>query len=41
MFKGNYKPTAECFFVGPIKTGEIEMQPDGLVIALAVESRYE
>ena len=41
VFKGNYKPTAECFFVGPIKTREIEMQPDGLVVALAVESRYE
>jgi hypothetical protein len=41
VFKGHNKPTAECFFSGPIKTGEIEMQTDGLVIALAVESRYE
>ena len=40
VFKGNSKPNAECFS-GPIKTGEIEVQTDGLVIALAVELRYD
>jgi len=40
VFKENNVPTAECFFSGPIKTGQIEVQTDGLTIALAVGSRY-
>jgi hypothetical protein len=35
----NMKPVAECFLPGPVHTADIEMQDEGVVIALAVESR--
>jgi hypothetical protein len=33
------KPVAECFLSGIVQTGEIEMQDDGLIIALGVKAR--
>lgn len=39
--RGLAEPTAECFLPGPIKTGQVEIQSEAIVIALAVgPSRY-
>jgi hypothetical protein len=38
-FIGEKMPVAECFFSGPMKSAELELQADGIVIALSVESK--
>jgi hypothetical protein len=33
------KPVAECFLSGPVQTAEIEVQDEGIIIALALRTR--
>ena len=40
-FQGVTEPAAECCFSGPIKSAELQVQTDGVVIALAVSSWCE
>lgn len=39
IFSRTTKPVAECFLSGPVQTAEIEMQDEGIVIALALRTK--
>ena len=38
-FQGAKEPVAECFFSGPVHSAVFEIQHEGIVMALSVESR--
>jgi len=40
VLSNNMEPVAECFLSGPVHTTDIEIQDEGVVIALAVGSLY-
>ena len=40
-FQGSKDPIAECFLTGPVQDAEVDLQPDGIVIALSVGSWCE
>jgi hypothetical protein len=39
IFRGRTTPVAEYFFSGPVRSAQLEVQTDSIVIALSVESR--
>jgi hypothetical protein len=40
-FRGVKEPVSEFFFWGPVKSAELEIQEDGIVVAVSVESWCE